>query len=129
MENFSNLADIFLKAVKDEDYRVRIQMSKLITVFFELFADEEAILKDINKHLPITSDSIEYKISALLTLGEIAIVSNGNTKFILFQLCQLMVTDHGPMIVLIIENISKSLAFPSVRALMEHYLDFLIGKS
>src|SRR4051812_36492795 len=39
LENFDSYADIFLRLVKDEDYRVRVLMSKAITVFFVLFED------------------------------------------------------------------------------------------
>lgn len=52
VENFESFADLFLKLIKDEDYRVRAYMAKAITVFFELFEDEEGILNDIKKHLP-----------------------------------------------------------------------------
>jgi hypothetical protein len=55
--DFKTLADLFLKSIRDDDYRVRMFMAKAITVFFELFEDEEGILRDINKNLPYTTES------------------------------------------------------------------------
>lgn len=51
-ENSETFANIFLKLVSDEDYRVRAYMATAVTTFFELFEDEEGILKDLNKQLP-----------------------------------------------------------------------------
>jgi hypothetical protein len=57
VEEFESLADLFLKGIRDDDFRVRMFMAKAISVFFDLFEDEEGILRDINKNLPIAPTS------------------------------------------------------------------------
>lgn len=48
----TTFVDSFMRMLKDEDYRVRVTVSKFIVIFFELYEDENGILEDIKKHLP-----------------------------------------------------------------------------
>ena len=127
IEGFETLADLFLKGIKDDDLRVRIFMAKAISVFFDLFEDEEGILRDINKNLPIENEKNDVIVTSLVTLGEIACVSIGNTKEILFQLCSSLQGGNSGVIQGIFGHISKTLKYPSVQSLVEYHLEFMLG--
>jgi hypothetical protein len=66
-------------------------------------------------------------VTSLVTLGEIACVSIGNTKQILFQLCSFMQTGNSDIIQRIFTHISTTLKYPSVRSLVEYHLEFMLG--
>ncbi|KAL6075751.1 non-specific serine/threonine protein kinase [Balamuthia mandrillaris] len=142
-EWFSVLPEIFLKLLSDPNYRLRKYMSSAITIFFDLFSDQRQIYHDISRLLlPIPSDqdkSEEEKVTALLTLGEIACVPSVNEEKILLELCKLAsktaATEHGgyttrmqSLISFVIDSMASRLGYLSSKAFVEDHLSFLLGQ-
>lgn len=94
IENFNDFAQSFLNLLRDEDYRVRIFVSKTVTVFFELFESENGILEDIQKHLILSSGkkdekiSEEFLVTSTLALSEIACISPTSEASIIYLFCK-----------------------------------------
>ena len=96
--------------LKDDDYRVRIYIASAITVFFDIFEDEEGIYKDVYKNIPSNSPRLlnlfsfiepdskigeGLKLTSLMTLAEIACRSPKNEKTIVMQLCTYAIQPPG----------------------------------
>lgn len=69
--------------------------------------------------------SEEYRITSLLTLGEIAVVSNVNEKRILLQLCIYAKVASHKLVEHIVLHIAESLSYSSIRIFFEYHIEFL----
>jgi hypothetical protein len=128
-EQFPPLAEEFMGFINDPDFRIRSYIARAITILFEQFSAQTEVYQDVATELTKAEQNliVEFKVTALLMLGEIACISQENERFVVYRLCKTAVESEESkrLVALVLQHIARHLGYPSVKTYVKDLLPFL----